>query len=78
MFNIGSKEFLILLFVALILFGGKKLVELSKDIGKSTKQLKKAKKEFSKAIGETDEDIITPKEAEVGNKVSASKEAKDE
>lgn len=57
MFNIGSKEILILALIILFLFGSKKLTEWAKGFGEAGKELKKAKREFSNAWEETDEDI---------------------
>ncbi len=50
--NIGWPELVIVGFVLLLLFGSKKIVELAKGLGESTKELKKAKKEFTKASEE--------------------------
>ncbi|MFS8159349.1 MAG: twin-arginine translocase TatA/TatE family subunit [Candidatus Roizmanbacteria bacterium] len=46
MFNsIGSGELLLVAFVVLLLFGGKKLPDLARGIGSSIKELKNAAKE---------------------------------
>ena len=42
---IGTQEIVIILFIVLILFGGKKLPELAKGIGNSLKEFRKASKE---------------------------------
>jgi len=47
--NIGWPEFAIVGFILLLLFGSKKIVELARGLGESTKELKKAKNEFGKA-----------------------------
>lgn len=57
MFNLGSKEILIIALIILFLFGSKKLTEWAKGLGDASRELKKAKKEFSNAIDETDKDI---------------------
>lgn len=57
MFNIGSKEILIIALIILFLFGSKKLTEWAKGLGDAGRELKKAKKEFSDAMDETDKDI---------------------
>lgn len=57
MFNIGSKEILIIALIILFLFGSKKLVEWAKGLGDAGRELKKAKKEFSSAWEESDEEI---------------------
>lgn len=43
--GIGTGELLIISFVLLMLFGGKKLPELAKGIGSSIKELRNAAKE---------------------------------
>lgn len=55
MFNLGSKEILIIALIILFLFGSRKLTEWAKELGNAGKELKKAKKEFNNAWEETDE-----------------------
>ncbi|MDD5416204.1 MAG: twin-arginine translocase TatA/TatE family subunit [Candidatus Daviesbacteria bacterium] len=57
MFNLGSKEILIIALIILFLFGSKKLTEWAKGLGEAGRELKKAKKEFSNAIDETDKEL---------------------
>jgi sec-independent protein translocase protein TatA len=40
-FDIGAPELLIVLLIVLLLFGGKKLPELSRSLGQSMKELRK-------------------------------------
>jgi sec-independent protein translocase protein TatA len=54
--NIGSSEVLVVAIVLLVLFGGKKLPEFARGLGEATKELKKAKKDFNKAINEEDKE----------------------
>lgn len=49
---IGSTELLVILILALVLFGGKKLPELAKNLGKGISEFKKATS--------TDEPSCTP------------------
>lgn len=42
MFGIGLQELIIILVIVLVLFGGKKLPELSKSVGESIKELRRA------------------------------------
>ena len=39
---IGAQEIIVILLIVLILFGGKKLPELARSLGKSLKEFKKA------------------------------------
>jgi len=55
--GIGGPELLMIMFVVLLLFGGQKLPELAKGLGKSIREFKKAasgvEEEFKRAIEET-------------------------
>jgi TatA/E family protein of Tat protein translocase len=48
--NVGTAELLIISVVVLVFFGSKKLNEAARSLGKSTKEYKKLKKEYSKAV----------------------------
>lgn len=48
--NLGPAELIIVGLVVLFLFGNKKLSELAKGLGESTKEFKKIKKDFEKEI----------------------------
>ena len=48
MLGLGSTELVIIALVLLVLFGGKKLPELSKGIGSSLKEFRKAASEDAK------------------------------
>lgn len=54
MFGMGSQELLLILVIVLVLFGGSKLPDLAKSLGKSMK-------EFKKGIGAEPEAEQTPK-----------------
>lgn len=49
--NIGLPELIIIAVILIILFGGKKVKELSRGLGESAKELKKVKKEFESVKG---------------------------
>ncbi|MBI3290039.1 twin-arginine translocase TatA/TatE family subunit [Candidatus Microgenomates bacterium] len=53
--NIGTTELLIIAVVILVLFGGKKLSDLARGLGQSSKEIKKVKKEFKDALMEEKE-----------------------
>ena len=50
--NIGTGELIIIVFVILLLFGGKKIPELMKGIGKGVKSFKDGMNEIEKDITE--------------------------
>jgi TatA/E family protein of Tat protein translocase len=41
MFGLGAQELIVILAIVLVLFGGKKLPELSKSVGESIRELRK-------------------------------------
>jgi sec-independent protein translocase protein TatA len=54
--SLGAMEITIILLVVLLLFGGKKLPELAKGLGKGIKEFKKAKNDVSEEINKVTED----------------------
>ena len=54
--SLGPMEITIILLVVLLLFGGKKLPELAKGLGKGIKEFKKAKNDVSEEINKVTED----------------------
>jgi len=50
--NLGTAEVLIIGVVVLMFFGSKKLNELARGLGESSKEYKKMKREFSSALNE--------------------------
>lgn len=54
MFGIGAQELVVVLIIVLVLFGGKKLPELSKGIGEAVKNIRR---------GFTDNDVNESKES---------------
>jgi sec-independent protein translocase protein TatA len=68
----GGMELVLIGAVVLLLFGGKKLPELARSLGKSQKEFKRGLKE-----GATDEDESTePTEAKADAKADAKAEAR--
>ncbi len=46
--NLGTVEFIVIGVIAVLLFGSKKITDVAKGLGKSTKEFKKAQKEYEK------------------------------
>lgn len=61
MFNIGTPEMMIILFAVLLLFGGKKLPELARGLGKGLREFKDAsegvKREIHRNINAVNEEL---------------------
>ncbi|MGC8722530.1 MAG: twin-arginine translocase TatA/TatE family subunit [Acidobacteriota bacterium] len=57
MFDIGSGELLLILVVALLLFGPQKLPELGKSLGRAIREFKRATQELQETIEREVEDI---------------------
>ena len=47
---LGAWEIIVILFVVLLLFGGKKLPELARSLGEGIREFKKASQEISKDL----------------------------
>ncbi len=55
--NLGMGELLIIMFVVLILFGGKKIPEIAKNLGKGISEFKKGLNDLKKDITITEDDL---------------------
>ena len=55
--NMGMGELLIIMFVVLILFGGKKIPEIAKNLGKGINEFKRGLNDIKKDITITDDDF---------------------
>lgn len=60
--NLGFKEILIIVLLLIVFFGSKRISSLAKHAGKSSKELKKTKKEYDEAVEEINKPIMDKKE----------------
>lgn len=54
MFGLGMTEILVIAFIVLLLFGGKKIPELMKGLGKGVKSFKEGMKEIDDEVKKDD------------------------
>lgn len=69
MFGLGTTEMVVIFLALLLIFGGKKLPELAKGLGKGIKEFKKATREIESDldISEDHSEDRTTKKQETGN-----------
>ena len=72
----GGTEVLLILFIILLLFGAKKLPELSRSLGKSLGEFKKGKEDLEKEIRSVQEEVH--KETPVPEPEASTEEGKEE
>jgi len=57
LFNLGGPDLLVILLIALLLFGAKKLPELARGMGLAMKEFHKAKDEFDREVTKPVSDV---------------------
>ena len=62
MFGVGPTELIIILVLALIVFGPKKLPEIGKSLGQGLRELRKASKDVMDTLDGVDDEPERPKE----------------
>ena len=64
--SIQFPEIIVILLIALLLFGPKKLPEIGRTLGKAMRELRKAAREFSSSVEQLDvsEELNADKESE--------------
>lgn len=57
LFGLGAQEILLIALIVLLLFGGKKIPELMKGLGRSVKSFKEGVNEVDDAVNDTAKDV---------------------
>ena len=71
MFGLGTTELLVIAFIVVLLFGGKKVTELSRSMGRASGEFKKAKREVERELKAeeqthiTDAQVVEPSDKQV-------------
>ncbi len=72
-FNISPSELMIVLVIVLILFGGKKLPDLARSLGRSLGEFKKGREEGERLANEKVKEIVDDIKKEEPEKVEGPK-----
>ena len=72
-FNISPSELMIVLVIVLILFGGKKLPDLARSLGRSLGEFKKGKEEGERLANEKVKEMVDDIKKEEPEKVEGPK-----
>ena len=67
----GGPELLVILFIVMLLFGAKKLPELSRSLGKSLGEFKKGKEDLEREIRTVEDDMHKAATEEIEEKPKA-------
>jgi sec-independent protein translocase protein TatA len=73
--NFGPTELIVILIIILVLFGGSKLPNLARALGKSVGEFKKGREEGDKLATQQVKDVIDEIKKEEPKKVEESKQA---
>jgi len=74
--NIGPTQLLLVLVIILVLFGGNKLPDLARALGRSLGEFKKGKEEGEKLANEKVKEIVDDIKKDEPEKVEAHKDTK--
>jgi sec-independent protein translocase protein TatA len=72
MYGLGMQELLVILAIAMLLFGGKKLPEVGRNLGKAIRGFKQAEDEATQEIQEAAQNAKTAETAEPGTTEEAA------
>ncbi len=77
MFGLGTQELLIIFFIALLIFGGKKLPEIGAGLGKALNSFKKGMKEAEDDVGQSSQSASTKLDSSQGGSATTSASTKE-
>ena len=76
--TLGAPEIAVLIILAILLFGAKKIPELARSLGRASQEYKKAKEDFLKEVNQPAEDVKDAVEDKSAPAVAAAeKDGKD-